>query len=97
MRKFRTPGHVPCTPKSWRGTLSNGEAFKIAWPCSEPFGGFYSRVVKFHNDNGLAVPSVEVVMDAMCTQMADHWCVGEEVYIAPAPVVKPCPGCGRRW
>lgn len=95
--KFKNPAHIPAIPKSWRGTLPNGEAFKIPWPNSIPYGSFYQQVVKFHTDNGMAIPSSADVENAMCQQMPAHWCVGNEVFIAPAPAVKPCAGCGRRW
>lgn len=95
--KFKNPNSVPCTPKSWRGTLPNGEPLKIPWDCREPYGTFYSRIVRVYNDNGMEPPTSEAVVNAMCAQMASHWCVDDSVYIAPAPVVKPCAGCGRRW
>jgi len=93
--KFKNPNSVPCTPKSWRGTLPNGEPFKLAWDCREPYGVFFSRVTRFHSDNGMEPPTSEAVVDAICRQLPRHWCVDDSYYVAPAPVVRGCKGCGR--
>jgi len=93
--KFKNANHFPSIPKSYKGTLPNGELFKIPWPNNIPFGSFYQSVVRFHEANGMTAPDAATVEDYICHQLPSHWCVGNEVYIAPAPARAPCKGCGR--
>lgn len=95
--KFKNPNHFPAIPKSYKGTLPNGEEFKVVWRNNVPFGVFYGEVVRFHNDNGMTPPDAAFIEDYICRRLPNHWCVGNDVFIAPAPVAKPCAGCGKRW
>lgn len=88
--------HIPSTPKSFGGVLANGQPFRIPWDSSQvPYGGFYSKVVKFHTDNNLPVPTTEQVQTHICQQIPASWCNGGQNFSRPAPVKKPCKTCGR--
>lgn len=95
---LKDPSHVPSTGKSWSGTLPNGDPFRIPWDSvRQPYGSFYSQVVRFHTDNNLPIPSDAEVQAKICSQLPKHWCVnGGENYVPPAPARIPCPGCGGR-
>lgn len=97
MLRFKNVNNISGSPKVWV-VPDNGR--RIEWRSDRvPYATFYATVADYHTANGFAVPTSEVVEDAMCKQMPRWACVGEGYHTVALDAEAPrtgCRVCGKR-
>lgn len=95
MRRLKDRNHVAVTPKIW--TTESGH--KIAWnSVTEPFHTFIAKINAYYQANGKPAPTLEVVEDTICRQLAAFWCTGDAPQTTSTPIQRSrgCSSCGKR-
>lgn len=102
MMRFINPQGMQSMPRSYRGILPNGNAFRLPWDSATvAWSNYYQSLRTFLSQNGVtALPSEADIMDFMC-QSAPQGCTGDPTFHA-APFHQqattiPCSTCGKRF
>lgn len=92
--RFQNPNGLQRIPRSYFGTLPNGQSFRILWDNAiQSWESYYDGLRKTLESNGVSpIPSAEDVQDFMC-QHVTQGCVGQPPDELPRQAVQPSGGC----
>ena len=100
---FADPDHLQVIPRSYVGTLPNGEPFRRLWQNHlQPFNAYFTDLIGFLSANGVnPLPSEADVQAQMCSRVPQG-CVGASTVgqFVNADSPRPtggCSSCGQRF
>lgn len=101
MLRFQNPNGLQVIPRSYYGTLPNGEKFRIVWNNAiQSWESFYATVRSTLSANSVTnLPSEADVMDFICRHVPQG-CVGDPPDFTPVYTqhnTGECSSCGKQF